>query len=357
MLDDLTPLEVRMRRDSVVKRLRSYVLVLASVSITIGVIALLRLRFELPTAVLLYLVPIMLAATRWGRGPAVTAAVASALGHDFFFIPPVGTLSIASPDEAVGLVLLLFTALITAQLANTARHASQQEREAAVARRSDELKTSVLRSVTHDLRTPLASIKANVSGLLQPEVAYTDDDRIELLVAINEEADRLDSLVSNLLEASRLEAGGLTPRKQLQDLAELVQAVVARLRPLLAERPIQLALQQDLPLVSCDYAQIDRALTNLLENAARHTPPGTPIEVRLAGEQQRVFLRVIDHGPGVPLADHERLFRPFERGQTRASGSGLGLSIARGLAEAHGGHLDLEDGSGRGACFCLTLPL
>ncbi|MGI9148600.1 MAG: sensor histidine kinase [Chloroflexota bacterium] len=338
------------------KRLGRYVLVLATVAITIGVIALLRLRFDLPTALLLYLVPIMLAATRWGRGPAVAAAVVSALGHDFFFIQPVGTLTVASPDEAVGLVLLLFTALVTAQLADTARHAATQEREAAIARRSDELKTSLLRSVTHDLRTPLASIKANVSGLLQPDVAYTDEDRAELLVAINEEADRLDGLVSNLLEASRLEAGVLTLNKQLQDLAELVQAVVARLRPLLDARPIRLALEQDLPLVACDYAQIDRALTNLIENAARHTPTGTPIEVSLAAERQGVCLRVIDHGPGVPLVDRERLFRPFERGHTGASGSGLGLSIARGLAEAHGGHLDVEDGPSGGACFCLTLP-
>jgi len=158
---------------------------LAAVAVTVSVIGILRMYLELPTAVLLYLVPIILAATRWGRGPAVAAAVASAVAHDFFFIPPVGTLNIASPDEAVGLVLLLFTALVTAQLAEAARHAAEREQEAAVARRSDDLKTALLRAVTHDLRTPLASIKANVSGLRQADVAYSDEDRAELLAAID----------------------------------------------------------------------------------------------------------------------------------------------------------------------------
>jgi two-component system, OmpR family, sensor histidine kinase KdpD len=340
-----------------VRRVGPYLVALATVAITLGTIGLLRTRFDLPTAAVLYLVPIILAATRSGRGPAVTAAVASAIGHDFFFLAPVGSLMLASLDEAVGLVLLLFTAVVTAQLADTARHAAEKEREAAVAQRSNEHKTSLLRSVSHDLRTPLASIKANVSGLRQAEVAYTDEDRAELLAAIEDEADRLDGLVANLLEASRLEAGALTAHKEPQDLAELVRAVVARLAPLLAGREIELTIQPDLPLVSCNYAQIDRIVANLLENAARHTPDSTPIEVRLSVADELARILVIDHGPGVPAQERERLFQAFERGQTRASGSGLGLSIARGLAEAHGGRLDVGDTPGGGATFCLTLPV
>jgi two-component system sensor histidine kinase KdpD len=337
------------------RRVARYVLALATVAVTVGVIGFLRLYVELPTAVLLYLVPIILAATRWGRGPAVVAAVASAVAHDFFFIAPVGTLTIASPDEAVGLALLLFTALVTAQLAEAARHAAEREREAAVARRSDDLKTALLRAVSHDLRTPLASIKANVSGLRQADVAYSDEDRAELLAAIDDEADRLDRLVANLLDASRLEAGVLVPRKQPQDLAELVRAVLVRLRPLLVGREVQLTFAEDLPLVSCDYGQVDQIVTNLLENATRHTPDG-PIGVRLSADGEVARLEVIDHGAGIPLSERERLFRPFERGRTRAPGSGLGLSIARGLAEAHGGRLEVDDNPAGGACFCLTLP-
>src|SRR5712691_9643380 len=152
---------------------------------------------DLPAAILLYLVPIVLAASRWGRGPAITAALVSILGHDLLFVDPRGTFSIARGDEALGLVLLLFVALVTGQLADGARRGAETAREAAIVRRSDELKTALLRAVTHNLRTPLASIKASVSGLRQPGAAYSDDDRQELLAEIEEEADRLDRLVTN----------------------------------------------------------------------------------------------------------------------------------------------------------------
>jgi two-component system sensor histidine kinase KdpD len=334
----------------------AYALAMASVGVTIVLISLLRIWFDLPTAVLLYLVPIIFAATRWGRGPAAAAAVVAALAHDYFFVPPLGTLTVAKPDEAVGLGLLLFTALATAQLADAARRGAQQERAAALARQSDEVKTALLHAVTHNLRTPLASIKANVSGLRQPEVLYSDDDRAELLAAIDDEADRLDRLVANLLDASRLEAGVLVQHKQAQDLAELARAVLARIAPLLGERVVRVEVQPDMPLVMCDYGQVDQVVTNLLENAARHTPAGTPIEIRLTADETVAHLEVIDHGPGLPAQDRSRLFRPFERGRTPAPGSGLGLSIARGLAEAHAGHLDVQQTQGGGAHFTLTLP-
>jgi two-component system sensor histidine kinase KdpD len=335
----------------------AYAFALTSVALTLGLIALLRAQFELPTAVLLYLVPIIFAATRWGRGPAVCAAVVAALAHDYFFIPPFGTLAVTKPDEAVGLGLLLFTALVMAQLADAARRGALQERAAQVARQSDQVKTALLHAVTHELRTPLASIKANVSGLLQAEVPYSDEDRAELLAAINDEADRLDRLVANLLDASRLEAGALVLHKQAQDLGELVSAVRARLAPVLSTREVRLEVQSDMPLVRCDYVQIDQVVSNLLENAARHTPDGTPILLRLTADDAAAYLEVIDHGPGLAGEDRARLFRPFERGRTHAPGSGLGLSIARGLAEAHGGRLEVHQAESGGAHFSLTLPL
>src|SRR5437763_9988255 len=161
-------------------------------------------------AIMLYLVTIAMPSSRWGRGPAIYAVNYSALGHDLLFVDPRGAFNIARADEALGLVLLLFTALVTAQLADGARRSASTEREAAIVRRSDELKTALLRAVTHNLRTPLASIKASVSGLRQPNVAFAEEDRAELLAEIEEETDRLDRLVTNLLDASRLEAGGVT---------------------------------------------------------------------------------------------------------------------------------------------------
>src|SRR5438552_7350836 len=343
-----------MRREVFVQ----HALALVAVCATFVVVGVLHSTVvDLPAAILLYLVPIVLAASRWGRGPAITAVVASILGHDLLFVDPRGTFSIARADEALGLVLLLFVALVTAQLADGARRGAETAREAAVARRSDELKTALLRAVTHNLRTPLASIKAGVSGLRQPEATFTEEDRAELLAEIEEEADRLDRLVTNLLNASRLEAGGVTVSRHPQDLAELVGAAVDRVQSRLADRPVRVEIPEELPPVACDYAQIDQVVTNLLENAVLHTPPGTPVLARAERDNGVVRVEVVDRGPGIPAADRERLFHPFERGRSRAPGTGLGLTIARGFVEAHGGNLWLEDGQQQGARFVFTLTV
>jgi two-component system, OmpR family, sensor histidine kinase KdpD len=341
-------------RNALVQHLLALVAVLA----TLGVVGVLQSTVvDLPAAILLYLVPIVLAASRWGRGPAITAVVASILGHDLLFVDPRGTFSVARADEALGLVLLLFAALVTAQLADGARRGAERAREAAVARRSDDLKTALLRAVTHNLRTPLASIKASVSGLRQPDAMFAEEDRAELLAEIEEEADRLDRLVTNLLDASRLEAGGVTLSAHPQDLSELIGAVVDRLRPRLNGRSMCVEIPEELPPVPGDYTQIDQVVTNLLENAILHTPPGTAVVARAARAGSVVRVEIVDHGPGVPASERERLFRPFERGQTRAPGSGLGLTIARGFVEAHGGRLWLEDAPGAGSQFVFTLPV
>ena len=347
---------MRNRALGVKKQLGPYVATLAAVGATFIIVAAIESRIVLPTALLLYLMPIILAAARWGRGPAIVGASVSVLGHDLFFIEPYGTLTVARADEALGLVLLLFVAVVTAELADAARRGAQKEQEAQVARRSDEFKTALLHAVSHDLRTPLSSIKAAASGLRQGDATYSEEDRGELLAAIEEESDRLDRLVRNLLEASRLEAGAVLPHKQPQDLCELVQAVVDRLKPLLCGRLVQVRASGDLPLVVCDYAQIDLVITNLLENAVRHTPPGTGIEVELAARDGGVEVIVRDHGPGIAARERERLFRPFERGRTLVQGSGLGLAIASGLVAAHEGRVRVDDAPGGGAAFSVWLP-
>lgn len=336
-----------------------HLLALVAVGVTLLIVGVLHSTVvDPPAAILLYLVPIVLAASRWGRGPAITAVVAAILCHDLLFVDPRGTFTIERADEALGLVLLVFVALVTAQLADGARRGAETAREAAVARRSDELKTALLRAVTHNLRTPLASIKASVSGLRQPDAAYAEEDRAELLAEIEEEADRLDRLVTNLLNASRLEAGGVTVSRKPQDLGELVSAVVNRVQSRLAGRQVSVEIPEELPAVACDYAQIDQVVTNLLENAVLHTPPGTAVVARAERDHEFVRVEVEDRGPGIAPADRERLFRPFERGRTRASGTGLGLTIARGFVEAHGGKLWLDEQEpGEGTRFIFTLPL
>jgi len=335
-----------------------YILTLLAVDATFAVVGVLQsTQSDLPAAILLYLVPIVLAASRWGRGPAVAGVAVSVLGHNLLFIEPRGTFTIARPDEALSLALLLFTALVTAQLADGARRGAEAAREAAVVRRSDELKTALLRAVTHNLRTPLASIKASVSGVRQPGAVYDESDRAELLTEIEEETDRLDRLVTNLLDASRLEAGAVILNAQPQDVGELIASVVDRMQPMLQGRCVRLEIPEGLPAARCDYATVDQVVSNLLDNALHHTPPGTKLTVHARAEGDVIRVEVVDEGPGVASHERERLFRPFERGHTHAPGTGLGLTIARGFVEANGGNVWLEDGPGPGARFVFTLPV
>jgi two-component system sensor histidine kinase KdpD len=147
-------------------------------------------------------------------------------------------------------------------------------------------------------------------------------------------------------------------RRRPHDLRELVGAVVNRLEPKLDGHRVELEIPEELPPVACDYAQVDQVVTNLLENAVNHTPPGTSVLTRACVEGEDVRVEVLDDGPGIAAADRERVFRPFERGRTRAHGSGLGLTIARGFVEAHGGRLWVEDAAaGHGARFVFTLPV
>ena len=229
--------------------------------------------------------------------------------------------------------------------------------EAELLRRTDELRAALLSSVSHDLRTPLAAIKASAGSLLQRDVPWTEADREGFAAAIEREADRLDHLVRNLLDLSRIEGGALRPRREWYDPAELIREVVARLGPTLAEHPLRLALPEDLPPIRIDYLMIDQVLTNLLENAARYTPPGTPINVVLDRADGELRVGVIDHGPGIPPAEAGSIFDRFWRlNPAVPGGSGLGLAVSRGFVEAHGGRLWLDQTPGGGATFRFSLP-
>jgi two-component system, OmpR family, sensor histidine kinase KdpD len=237
----------------------------------------------------------------------------------------------------------------------------QAEANAAeVLRRTDELRAALLSSVSHDLRTPLASIKAAAGSLRQRDVAWSDAEREDFAAAIEAEADRLNRLVGNLLDMSRIEAGALRPEKEWYPLSALVEDIVGRLRPLAAEHPIAVDVPDTLPPVLLDYVEIDQVLTNLLENALKYTPPGTPIRVtaRVAGEALEVA--VADEGPGIPATALPHLFDKFYRvssGSGQPKGTGLGLAVAKGLVEAHGGRIAAESARGHGTAFRFTLPL
>jgi two-component system sensor histidine kinase KdpD len=222
---------------------------------------------------------------------------------------------------------------------------------------TNQLRAAMFSSVTHDLRTPLASIKAGVTSLLDVNVRFDELQERELLTTILEETDRLNRLVGNLLDLARIRAGALTPTRQQTAMEEVVEVVLARMRPRLAGHTVSADLPADLPDIWVDPIQLDQVLTNLLENAGRYAPVGTAVGIGVRWERDAVQVRVSDQGPGVPVGERERVFEAFYRGASTpdSPGSGLGLAIAKAVVVAHGGSIWIEDGS-PGCVVAFEIP-
>ena len=217
----------------------------------------------------------------------------------------------------------------------------------------DRMRTALLRAVSHDLRTPLASIKASVSSLRQTDVHWSAEDEAELLANIEQNADRLDALVGNLLDMGRLQAGSLEPFLRATAVDEV--APVA-LRGLDDADHLLIVVPDDLPLVRADPGLLERVLANLFSNALRHSPPDRRPLLRAREDGDRVVIDVVDHGTGVPAELKERIFEPFARLDARSPGVGLGLAVAKGFAEAMGGTIVAVDTPGGGLTVRVTLP-
>jgi two-component system sensor histidine kinase KdpD len=221
-------------------------------------------------------------------------------------------------------------------------------------RRSDEVKTAVLRAVSHDLRSPLTAIVA--AGEALSSSALGDEDRRELAGAVVAEADRLSLVIDKLLDLSRLQAGQAEPRRDWCSIEEVLR--VAMDESGAPSERFKVAIARDLPLIEADAAQLERAIANLLENALRYSGE-RPVSVRARVSGHRLLVRIVDQGPGIPLAEQERIFEPFYRGEGdgRHQGSGLGLAIVKGFVESNGGKVRVESLPGQGASFVLEFPL
>jgi two-component system sensor histidine kinase KdpD len=258
------------------------------------------------------------------------------------------------PDDKRVLTTFADQAALALERARLTEEAAQ----AAVLARSDELKSALLAAVSHDLRTPLASIKASATALLDGSVEWDEASRREFLQAIDEETDRLTLVVSNLLDLSRIEGGALKPLKAWYDAAELIDDVVDRLTNRTAQHRLTVDIANDLPLVRFDYVEIAQVLVNLIENAVKYTPPGARIDVSVRQIPGAIEFAVADNGPGIAEVDVSRIFDHFVRAEpTQIRGSGIGLAICKGLVQAHGGDIGVVSGRGQGARFWFTLPL
>ncbi|MFA7764681.1 ATP-binding protein [Streptomyces sp. NRRL S-448] len=229
---------------------------------------------------------------------------------------------------------------------------AEKSRELAEANR---IRTALLAAVSHDLRTPLAGIKASVTSLRSDDVEWSEDDKAELLEGIEDGADRLAALIGNLLDMSRLNTGTVVPLIRETDLDEVVPMALGGV----PEDSVELDIPETLPMIAVDRGLLERAVANIVENAVKYSPDGQPVNVTASALHERVELRVVDRGPGVPDEAKDRIFEPFQRhgDAPRGAGVGLGLAVARGFTEAIGGTLTAEDTPGGGLTMVITLPI
>lgn len=330
-------------------------------------------RIAVPNVIMVYLLGILPVALRGDRGAAIAAAVLSVAAFDFFFVHPYLTFAVSDTQYLltfaimglVGIVISTLTSRLAAQLSLARKIALNEARAREDADRArhqaaaEGLRSALLSSVSHDLRTPLTGIVGAASSLVDGADKLSLDVRRELAQGIVEEANRLSRLVTNLLNATRLESGSVQLACSWFPLEEAIGPALTRLASELARHPVTVDLPLDLPLVHADPILVEQVFANLLDNAAKYSPADTPIHMRAWPEAGHLWVEVSDRGPGLPPGEEERVFEKFRRYPARAGseGAGLGLAIARGVVQAHGGTMTAYNLPRGGAAFRFSLPL
>jgi two-component system sensor histidine kinase KdpD len=344
-------------------RAKSIVLSLGAVAVVTGAIFALEPVAPVLSLGVLYLFAVLPVAALWGFPLAAFVSVVSMLTFNFLFLPPTHTFRLADSENWVALAVYLVTAISVSELAARARRrADEAERLARAAReteelrRSDAVKTAVLRTVSHDLRSPITAIMTASDLLESSSATLSTEEHEELYSSIRLQIHRLDRFVSNLLDLSRLEAGAARPLPELWTVDGLVARALDVIGP--ENERIDTVFHDDSPPLSVDPAQIEHALVNVLENALKFSSPTDVVELRTEGSGSELVIRITDHGPGIPSGERDEIFEPFRRGTMTEgrTGSGLGLAIARGFVQLNGGRIWVESEPGRGTTVAVAFP-
>lgn len=324
------------------------------VALVTGVLAVAALFADVEHVTSIYLIPVLFAAIRGGVLPAVIAALAGIGAAAFFFYPPIYDFRVQSTIQIVDLVLFIFVAVVTGQLATNLRRAKEREE-------MDTLREALIGSVSHELRTPLASILGSASVLAKTPSIANDAHLSPLVQGLREESERLNSQIENLIDSTRISSEGVRPRPEWIDPGDIVNAAVERKGRLLAGHQVRVSVPDELPLIQIDATMIERALGQLIENAVKYSPRGSRIEIGVHHSGDRVTMAVRDEGMGLTADESDRIWDRFYRGERQrdsTTGSGLGLWIARALVVACGGSVKAESaGPNRGTTVSLELPV
>ena len=301
---------------------------------------------------IVYLIPVIVAALRWGAIPAMFAGISGIAATAFFFYAPYYDLRVHSPAQITDIVLFITVATITGRMAVAVR-------EAKIRAQAESLRDALIGSVSHELRTPLASIMGSASILAQSPAIDQDAHLSSLVRMVRDEGERLNGDIQNLLDATRISSDGIRPHWGWVDPEDIVNGALARKQRLLAGRQIALAIADDLPLVYVDPSMIESALGQLIENAAKYSAPRASIAIGAEQRDGTIQIKVANEGEGLASGEIERIFERFYRGPRFAGtipGSGLGLWIARALIDACGGHVQAISSS-HCTTFRIDLPI
>lgn len=316
-------------------------------------------RFDLVNVAMVYLLAVVLVALTFNRAASILSALLCVLAFDLVFVPPRGRLTVDDTQYLLTFAIMVVVALIISGLMERDRREEQARTRLLVETETERLRSTLLASISHDLRTPLTVMAGASSALVEGSETLAEEERLALARSIHEQARTMSEQVTKVLQMTRLETGAITVERDWASLREIAGAVLMRLAERLAAHRLLVNLPEDLPLIRVDAGLIDQVLSNLLENAARHTPPGTVVRLRAEREVGEIVVSVEDFGPGIDPRDMHRLFAKFQRGAGEgASGSvGLGLAIARAIINLHGGRTWAEAMPGSGTAFRFALPI
>ncbi len=353
-----------------------YLIATITVALPIAVLEKLRPELSQTSIALILVLPVILVAVTQGRGPALYASILVGLSFNFFFIGPYYSFRITRPEDIVAFIVFVTTAVLVGQLSSRLEkrvlltekqskelvhvrdkfeRAAAQAAEADALRKSEQLKTALLDAVTHDLRTPLTSIKAAISTIRAESVS--PEVQRELFEVIEEESDRLNHFIQGMMDLAKLQAGEVTLASRSVAPEEMVEDALLRAGPLLDGHLVEVAIASGLPSPKVDPRLISQVIFTLLENAAKYSGPSTKIKISVRQKENNICFAVDDEGPGIPPELHRKVFEKFFRSGIQP-GFGMGLAIARGIVQAHGGKIWIEDGSERkGTSVQFTVPL
>jgi two-component system sensor histidine kinase KdpD len=316
-------------------------------------------RFDLANLAMVYVLGVVVMALRCDRGAAVATAALCVAAFDYLFVPPRGTFKVDDVQYLLAFAIMVVVALVVSRLVERARRHARAQAELELEAETERIRSTLLASISHDLRTPLAVVVGASSSLVDAEDRLGPEERRALAKSVYEQARDVSERVAKILEMTRLEAGGLGLDRDWAAPSDIVRAAVSRLRERLGAHRLIVEVPGDLPLVRVDAALLEQALSNLLENAAKHTPAGTVVMLKVRLRGREIEFSVEDFGGGLSADEAAHAFEKFRRARTEGGpgGVGLGLAICRAIVGLHGGRAWAESASGGVTAFRFALPL